>query len=64
MKDLIKKSELSNFWKEIKLPTTNHKQVFFFFNLLFINCIFLDYPSLNISSTIKDLKMKGISKYK
>ena len=66
MKDLIKKFELSNFWKGNKLPTTNHEQIFWycFSNLLFVNCIFLGYSSLNISSTIRDFKLKLMSKYK
>ena len=46
--------------------TTNHKQIFWhcFSNLLFVNCIVLGYSSLNISSTIRDLKLKGMPKYK
>ena len=52
-----------NFW--IKLQT-NYKQIFWycFSNLLFVNCIVLGYSSLNISSTIRDLKLKGMPKYK
>ena len=67
MKGLIKKFELSNFWKGNKFPTTNHKQIFWycFSNLMFVNCIFLGYSSLNISSTIiRDFKLKLMSKYK
>ena len=62
---LYNKFELSNFWKEIKLQT-NYKQIFWhcFSNLLFVNCIVLGYSSLNISSTIRDLKLKGMPKYK
>ena len=58
--------ELSNFWKEIKLQLTNHKQTFWhcFSNFLFVNSIVLGYSSLNISSTIWDLKLKRMSKYK
>ena len=46
--------------------TTNHKQICWhcFSNLLFVNCIVLGYSSLNINSTIRDLKLKGIPKYK
>ena len=58
------KFELSNFWKEIKLQT-NYKQIFWHsFSNLFVNCIVLGYSSLNISSTIRDLKLKGMPKYK
>ena len=61
---LYNKFELSNFWKEIKLQT-NYKQIFWhcFSNLLLVNCIVLGYSSLNISSTIRDLKLKGMPKY-
>ena len=57
--------QLCNFRKEIKLQLITNK----YFghcvsNLLFVNCIVLGYSSLNISSTIRDLKLKGMPKYK
>ena len=65
MKDLIKKFELSNFWKEIKLQLITNKYFGIVFSkLLFVNCIFLGHSSLNISSTIRDFKLKGMPKYK
>ena len=43
----------------------NHKQKFWHcFSNLFVNCIVLGYSSLNISSTITDLKLKGMPNYK
>ena len=40
MQDFINKFELSNFLKEIKLATNNHKNILAFFsNLLFVNSI-------------------------
>ena len=49
-----------------KKPSYNHKQIFWHCcsNLLFVNCIFLGYSSLNIRATIRDLKLKGMPKYK
>ena len=46
--------------------TINYKQIFWhcFSNLLFVNCIVLDYSSLNTSSTNRNLKLKGMPKYK
>ena len=46
--------------------TTSHEKIFWhcFSNLLFVNCIALGYSSLNISSIIRDLKLKGVPKYK
>ena len=63
---LYNKFVLSNFWKEIKLQLTNYEKIFWhcFSNFLFVNCIVLGYSSLNISSTIWDLKLKGMLKYK
>ena len=63
---LYNKFELSNFWKEIKLQLTNYEQIFWhcFCNFLFVNCIVLGYSLLNVSSTIWDLKLKGMPKYK
>ena len=60
-KELIKKFELCSFWKEIKLQLTFWH---YLSNLLFVNCIFLGYSSLNFSSTIRYLKLKEMPKYK
>ena len=49
-----------------KKSSYNHKQIFWhcISNLLFVNCIVLGYSSLDIRSTIRDLKLKGMPKYK
>ena len=63
MQDFINKFELSNFLKEIKLATNNHKEIFWHFFL--ICCLLISLSSsLNITSTIRDLKLKGMRKYK
>ena len=66
MKNLINKFELSNFWKEIKLQLITNKyfSIVCCCNLLFVNCIVFGYSLLNISSTIRDLKLEGMPKYK
>ena len=66
IKDLINKFELSKFWKEIKLQLITNKyfSIVCCCNLLFVNCIVFGYSLLNISSTIRDLKLEGMPKYK
>ena len=60
--DLIKKFERSNFLEEIKLQLITSK----YFGIVFPTCylIVFGYSSWNISSTIRDLKLEGMPKYK
>ena len=66
LKDLINKFELSNIWKEIKLELITNKcfSIVCCCNLLLVNFIVFGYSLLNISSTIRDLKLEGMPKYK
>ena len=47
-----------------KKSSYNHKHWHCFSNLLFLDCTALGYSSLNTGSTIRDLKLKGMPKYK